>query len=179
MGFQRGVTISHCYNVPEGMLTIVCSSWWLILRNKVNTHCHNTEAWSSTWVDPKVAFENFQKDCVVQKYFHMLYEKYMECIIDAIIAHQGKADNINIVPRDNKRVSQQDKQACTLINPSLTVSNSTSDIWVLSSNLGVTLDSHTNHGVTGRDMYLPEKHLGHITLQATGFNFVGHDRHPV
>ena len=56
---ENNATLFHCYNVPEGMLTIVCSSWWFIVENKENTCSHNTDTLSNTLVDPKVAFENY------------------------------------------------------------------------------------------------------------------------
>ena len=151
---QNNVTLSHCYHVPEGMLTITYSSWWLIIKSDVNT-CHNTDTLSSTWVDPKV----------------VSYEHYMECIIDAIIGRQDVSDKMNIVPKENiTRLQQQNSEySCTDTNLSLTVTNDSLELLSLLLDFREVSDSHTEHGVTRQDMKPLEKQFGHLTLQAKEF----------
>ena len=38
------------------------------------------------------------------------------------------------------------------------------------------MDCYTKHGAMGQDIYFPEKQLGHVTLQADGFEFIFPDR---
>ena len=43
------------------------------------------------------------------------HKRYMECIIDSIIAYQTKTDDINTVPSSSKGVLQQDSSKCERI----------------------------------------------------------------
>ena len=135
---------------------------------------------SSTEVNPQVAFENYQKDCVVQQYFHMPYERYMECIIDALIDYQYKVVD-NTVLSNDKDISKQDNNndVCTSFNIVLTASSNTSGDCSLSIDLKAMLDNYTDHGVTGRDIFFPNKSHGHLTLKTEYCGFIGLDRQSV
>ena len=173
---ENRATLFRCDNIPEGMLTIVYSDWCFITQSIVNTGTDDIDICSETIVDPQVAFENYQKDCVVQKYFHMSYEKYMECIIDAIIEKQ-EVQHCSFTEKCIKDKVHQTNSRCTstVTNPVLTTTNS-SERELSSSNMGEPLNYYTEHGATGRDIYLPEKQLGHLTLQTDRFEFIGPDR---
>ena len=172
---RQNVTLSHCHNVPEGPLTIVHSSWWLICKNNVNMCCQNTGS-----TDTEVAFENYQKDCVVQQYFHMPYERYMECIIDALIDYQDTVADNTMLNTDNNMSKQGNCNAvCTSTNPVLTVSSNTSVDCSLPIDLKVMLDNNADHKVAGRDIFLPNKTHGHLTLETEYCDFIGPDRQPV
>ena len=184
----QNVTIFHCHHVPQGFLTITHSSWWIIDRGNVNMCCQNTELLPSTEVDPQVAFENFQKDCVVQQYFHMPYGKYMECIIDALIGYQSKIientviNSKNILKKGNSdevHTSSNSSHVCTSTNPVLTVSSNTSVDCSLSIDLKAMLDNNAGQGTVGRDIFFGNKSHGHLTFRSEYCAFIGPDRQPV
>ena len=54
-------TIYRCDKVPDGMLTIVLSSWWAICLNHNVTSKVNNEN-MELLVDPKIVHENYEKD---------------------------------------------------------------------------------------------------------------------
>ena len=169
-------TIFRYANIPDGMLTIVYSEWCVIKHSRGNESTYDTGTCLQSVVDPQVAFENYQKDCVVQKYFHMSYERYMQCIIDAIIEKQ-EIPHDSLSSRGMKDNVHMDNSRCisTVTNPTLTKTNG-SKSEPLSPSMGEVLDYYTEQGVTGGDVYFPEKQLGHLTLQTDNFEFIGPDR---
>ena len=150
--------------------------------------CQNTELLPSTEVDPQVAFDNFQKDCVVQQSFHMSYKKYMECIIDALIGYQSKIIKNTVISSKNtlKKSNSDDvctssnsSHVCTSTNPVLTVSSNTSVDCSLSIDLKAMLDNNAGKGIVGRDIFFPNKSHGHLTFSSEYSAFIGPDRQPV
>ena len=170
--YRQNVTIFHFHNVPEGLLTIVHSSWWVIAKNIVNMCCRVTELSSSTEVNLQVVFESHQKDCVVQQYLHMPYERYMECIIDAPIDYQDKVIDNTVWNNDNDMSNRDNNNDVrTSSNMVLTASNNTSVDCSLPIDLKAILDNNTDHGVTGRDFFFPKKNHGHLTLKTEHFHW--------
>ena len=169
--------VSSCDTVPNGMLTIVSSSWWMIaLYENVYTgkYCGGK---ANPRVDPKIAYENFQKDQVVQKYFHMPYVDYMQCIIDNIITHQD-----NLMNKNNDSLTQDHAQGHTterLILDDFNTHNQGNASEYVPIDTGPDLDCYTKQGATGVDIYQPNKAHGHFTLSSDTFEFVGPDREPV
>ena len=142
--------------------------------------CHNTGLLSSIGVDPQVAFENYQKGCVVQLYFQMPYERYMECIIDALIDYQDKVADNTMLNTDNNMSKQGNSNAVhTSTNAVLTVCSNTSFDCLLSIDLKVMLDNNADHKVAGRNIFFPNKSHGHPTLETEYCDFIGPDRQPV
>ena len=156
---------------------IMHSDWWFIVQSTENTSSYDTGTLTETVVDPKVAFHNYQKDCVIQKYFHMTYEKYMECIIDTIIEKQSKPHHTGVISRYEKDTVQNNSLGSNNVtNPTLTVTNNSSESGLFSPGVGELFNYHTEHGKTEQDLYVPDKKLGHLTLQADEFEFIGPDR---
>ena len=185
---QQNATVFHCHDVPQGFLAIVSSSWWGITRNIANTHWQQTATNVNTGTDPLVAYENFQKDCVVNKFFHMTYDRYMECIIDAIISYQEKridglymnGSNGMLESQKQNILKQKDSEVvCTGYKVSLTKTNNTSVDCSLSLDLKALLHANTEQIHSGRDIYLPNKSHGHLTFKAEHFEFIGPDRKPM
>ena len=95
LGHDTNATLYRCQQVPAGTLQIIASSWWCI---KVKQH-HSYESSDNLnvpHVDPKVAHDNYLKDAVLQNYFKLSNVRYMECIIDYLIAKQGGVDSIKV-----------------------------------------------------------------------------------
>ena len=61
-----------------------------------------------------------------------------------------------------------DNSRCTstVTNPTLTKNNSNPESKPFSPSTGEVLDYYTEHGVTGGDVYFPEKQLGHLTANS-------------
>ena len=174
---ENRATIFRCDNMPQGMLTIQHSDWCFIIQSRGNEGTYDIGTCLQTVVDPQVALENYQKDCVVQKFFHMSYERYMQCIIDAIIKRQDVSHDslISGCERDNVHMDNS-RYTSTVTNPTLTKNNNNPESEPFSPSMGEVLDYYTEHGVTGGDVYFPEKQLGHLTLQTHNFEFIGPDR---
>ena len=161
---DTNATLYTCHKVPEGTLQIIDSHWWCIERKQHHSHVLLDNANVSD-VDPKVAHDNYLKDAVVQKYFKLSYVRYMECIIDYLIAKQSGVDGIKV---------NESNDVCTKTNTLLTSVDNTSENstqW-----LGGGLVSHTKLGIGAKDKYFPSKSHGHITLSDDNFTFIGPDR---
>ena len=89
-----------CNWVLQGLLSIKYSFWWALRINKdVPVLTENTRITEHT--DPKIAYENYEKDCVVLKYFKIPYVSHINCIIENIIRHQDNVVVVNNVCQDN------------------------------------------------------------------------------
>ena len=161
---DTNATLYTCERVPEGTLEIIASSWWYIKVKQYHSQRLSDDS-KAPQVDPKVVHENYLKDVVVQKFFKLSYVKYMECIIDYLIAKQSDVDS--------KQVNKSN-DTCTETNTPLTTMDNTSEHsteW-----LGGSLVSHTRWDLSGKDKYLPSKSHGYITLSDDNFTFIGPDR---
>ena len=166
--------ISTCDRVPEGLLSINYSAWYkLQLTNnvKVTAEFQNTIGDS----DPKTAFQNYHKDCVVQRYFQMPYVTYMNCIIDNIIGHQ---DQIVKAIQNCKTVIKQQVNSDTVDG---TATNTLATNYISEhafSHPGLEFSDHTAKGGIGKDVCLPESPMetfhSHLTLVNPG-----PDREPI
>ena len=167
--------ISTCDRVPEGLLTISHSAWNELQFNS-NITTMKVAVSKSEDSDPKTVFENYQKDCVVQRHFRMPYITYMNCIIDNIIGHQDQLIKAN---KDKDYEVKQPVDGTTLIcaNTNKHAVNKISECAY--SHPGLDFYDHTTKGGIGKDVYLPEKSHGHISLSADNCDFIGPDRESV
>ena len=88
----------------------------------------------------------------------MSYERYMQCIIDAIIERQDVSHDSLISGCKEDNVHMDNSQCTsTVTNPTLTKNNSNPESKPFSPSMEEVLNYYTEHGVTGGDVYFPEK----------------------
>ena len=167
--------ISICDRVPEGLLSIQYSEWFS-LQFDGNFEVMQVAESLMEENNPKIVFENYQKDCLVQHYFKMPYETYMGCIIDNIINHQDQMVEVNNSSVDVK-TNQRKKTAVIGNNTNTLKVNNISECAY--SHPGLVLYDHTTDGGTIQDVYLPDKSHGHISLSREKHEFIGPDREPI
>ena len=113
---------------------------------------------------------------MVQRYFKMPYVTYMNCIIDNIIGHQDQLIKVN---KDRKYEVERSVNSTTpySINTNTLATDKISECAY--SHPGLDFYNYTTKGGTGKDVYLPEKYHGHISLSVDNCEFIGPDREPV
>ena len=117
LNHDTNATLYRCENIPEGNLQIIASSWWCIKVNQCLSY-EMSDNLSVLQTDREVAYDNYLKDAVVQEYFKLPYVRYMQCILDYLIAKQSGDNNTKV----NKIID-----SCTETNTPVTPVNNTSE----------------------------------------------------
>ena len=161
------ILLFACNYLPPGILRFTHT------ENLVIHWCHangTAGAFVGNTIDefnPKIVWQDYQKECFVRNTFGVTYEQYMEDIIDKLLEYNDS------VAFSDKSKNEVNCLTSVLINGTEVKESFNRSDDVLNANSAILQDGSDS------DINFSDKKLGYLAKQSTDFVFIGPDKQMV